>query len=950
MDHSYANIITQDAFSSDHSERLAPLGAAVTSRTIDLRDPAAFSQELPMVKSNVMAYITADGLANTSRNMLTVSPSYTAYVVKKNLIRIIHTITTEKCLLRGHMSSIADMKFARNNSNRLCSVDSGINDDVSHIFVWEVVSDTGDNELQYSLECEFGLPAQLVCPHPSNHYVWAIAHKNCMGVFTTRYGDRKIKSYSELSINFCAGDDSNPFIDISFSRDCKTLLGTTAAGTYVMSLPGGIDIDGNAIGPSSVVHIPKGSLGMIYSAVSINEYRNLLIVSADSGTSGDCVVSVFASPSGEHNASLFSERPIQQIKIPFSGDSIVYGCYPISLCADTFFADPGQYPVQHLLVSSKNSRNVAILAVDCERDMRVVNSVPICHVSLLDFSLPTLFVGATVVENQDHHSDAMAEQLEICCYQEGAKPAVQQYHIPVLKLRSWPLPGAIAIEADSSVGAAGPASGRSILSWLVGGSAEPAPAPPSPAVHIPGLTEDNNVAGRSILSMLKKEAPPTPAPAPAPAVPVAAVHAMMSPSTLLAAAMATSPAPAPTSAPVPASAAVGSDLSGVFDRISQQSAPQPKSKESVNLQETAAAKPVSAAKGTPKQSAAPSFEEAAADSVSISADSALLKVLDELALIKAGLLKDAKGTVTKAHLDDFAKGFKKDMMQLIEEDVSKKIVEKVSAEMILLTGKVREGVKESVKASLSTSFRAAFENSLLPAFQAGTDRMFAQVQETFEIGIDGLVEQGRMTQQMSNSSTAELQNEVRGLRAAVASLEAKLDALASRVSLTQVQAAGAAASPVKLLVDPLDYLREPRDIPMALEAALEFKDVDVLLGVLNKLSPTEVSTTCGAILTLCASQQLAYDLSTVCPSGSLLARLDWVKSLIMGMLYAVNPSDEMRFPPFLGLLKDILLNLGSAARRVNETLDVPAEAKRQMQVDIKMLITIIESHIRACGM
>lgn len=165
MDHSYANIITQDAFSSDHSERMAPYGSVVLSRSLDLQDSAAFSQELPLVKSNVMAYITADGLVNSSRNMLSVSPSYTAYVVKKNLIRIIHTITTEKCLVRGHMSTITDMKFAKGNSNTLCSVDNGINDDVSHIFIWEIVSDTGDNELRYSMKCEVSLPAQVVCPH-----------------------------------------------------------------------------------------------------------------------------------------------------------------------------------------------------------------------------------------------------------------------------------------------------------------------------------------------------------------------------------------------------------------------------------------------------------------------------------------------------------------------------------------------------------------------------------------------------------------------------------------------------------------------------------------------------------------------------------------------------------------------------------------------------------------
>ena len=41
---------------------------------------------------------------------------------------------------------------------------------------------------------------------------------------------------------------------------------------------------------------------------------------------------------------------------------------------------------------------------------------------------------------------------------------------------------------------------------------------------------------------------------------------------------------------------------------------------------------------------------------------------------------------------------------------------------------VKDTVRDTVKSTLASSFRTAFESSLLPAFQIGTDRMFAQVQ------------------------------------------------------------------------------------------------------------------------------------------------------------------------------------------------------------------------------
>lgn len=59
---------------------------------------------------------------------------------------------------------------------------------------------------------------------------------------------------------------------------------------------------------------------------------------------------------------------------------------------------------------------------------------------------------------------------------------------------------------------------------------------------------------------------------------------------------------------------------------------------------------------------------------------------------------------------------------------------------------MKDMVKDSVKAALASAFRTAFENSLLPAFQAGTDRMFAQLRSAFDDGLEGMAEQARQAQ------------------------------------------------------------------------------------------------------------------------------------------------------------------------------------------------------------
>ncbi len=98
--------------------------------------------------------------------------------------------------------------------------------------------------------------------------------------------------------------------------------------------------------------------------------------------------------------------------------------------------------------------------------------------------------------------------------------------------------------------------------------------------------------------------------------------------------------------------------------------------------------------------------------------------------------------------------------------LSASIAEALQAELApLIAQKVRDAVKDTVrdtvKSALASSFRSAFDSSLVPAFQTGTERMFSQVQTSFEAGMGGLVEEGRKAQQATHRSTESLESEVR---------------------------------------------------------------------------------------------------------------------------------------------------------------------------------------------
>lgn len=185
-----------DPFASDrtlHAE--TPIGFDIVSSDSSLCSSTSAAEE---VKSNIVAYIKADGLPNNCRRMIAVSNLYTCYVVKKTLLRCIHTVSTLNLVIRGHTSAVLDIKFSPAASDILCSVDNASTEG-SHIFIFQLVSQ--EDSLTSKTLCEMKLKAQMVHPHPLLPQVWVFANGDKVGIISYNMaGVGAISEYEQLPL------------------------------------------------------------------------------------------------------------------------------------------------------------------------------------------------------------------------------------------------------------------------------------------------------------------------------------------------------------------------------------------------------------------------------------------------------------------------------------------------------------------------------------------------------------------------------------------------------------------------------------------------------------------------------------------------------------------------------------------------------------------------------
>jgi len=196
---------------------------------------------------------------------------------------------------------------------------------------------------------------------------------------------------------------------------------------------------------------------------------------------------------------------------------------------------------------------------------------------------------------------------------------------------------------------------------------------------------------------------------------------------------------------------------------------------------------------------------------------------------------------------------------------------------------------ESTIARVSQAqFSAAFEKSIIPSFQDSVAEMFKQIQSSFDEGM----------LKLASANTAGAQEIARDMKQQLVSLHGKIQQVDSKLdSLLQVQAAHTAilnrveVDVAPAMADPMELLGEGK-IAEAVEASLEMKDMDVLLALLAEMTPAQLTDNCSKILILCMTQQLAVDLSDRDPAEGLSTRLDWIKNLVVHILFNSKAAED----------------------------------------------------------
>ena len=192
--------------------------------------------------------------------------------------------------------------------------------------------------------------------------------------------------------------------------------------------------------------------------------------------------------------------------------------------------------------------------------------------------------------------------------------------------------------------------------------------------------------------------------------------------------------------------------------------------------------------------------------------------------------------------------------------------------------KISKDIQETVKAQMTKQFRANFENILLPAFQAGTQEMFSQMNAAFQEGIAKMVSQTQALQSQQNKEIAVLRAEVQSLRGL----------------LTQQGAGdGSVTKDTKHeITDPMELVNIMKYFE-AVQLACERKDINVLEQVLEKMHPTEFLEGCesksgddgtlgvdAVLLIMCVMQQISAGLKSGESPWGLEKSMPWLSNLI----------------------------------------------------------------------
>ena len=841
-DDDHLHMLVGDAFAGD--VKLAKVcGKALIAQHTHLEADLGDS---PGSKCNTVSYMKPESLDYYCRNVVAASERFICYSVRKSLLRVIQTESTQKDLLRGHESTVLDIEFSKVDKSILCSVDSGegVSAVNARVIIWQLKESADAADLTHAIVREYLLPAMVLNASPVSGQCFAIAFNNRWGIVDGNRDDAGLSSYDSLHVRCCL-KASDMIKGISYS--CN--------GSHLAAIVKSVDADSRVLVWYDVnevfnVRSPLGD-ACIPSIESISALRyisaNTIAILAE--TTSNVTLSVWCAQNGAQ------PKPHQTISVPLeimerskNSGVLVSKNYDPSLRYSLTMAGESSLKEKFLLLSSRLSNSILCFAVtggDLQKFL--------CHTVMLDLNVPLLSVDCSLISASDHHSVAVQSHLEISCYQEMGplqQAVVQQHHVPTAELcgsNAFDAGVNLPWNSDISKSATQPATNSvTAANMLLSTLRKNVDVRPENKAESPATTSSSAKSSSSslLMGLLKKPSNDefslddiNESNSKSGSVKAQSILNMIKPTSSTD--IVTAPASVPTPVPIPAPARAPISASASV------SVPLPA--------------PVSVPLPVPVPASAPTLVSAPAPAPSA-----------QSAVNGSGLNAELKEIIRKE----------------IQEGISKSLKTFIKKEVLPV---VQSEVESNVMKICQSQFNLAFDKSIIPSFQSGVSEMFKQIQTSFDAGMARL----------ANANTVGAQEIARDIKQQISSLHEKIQLVDRKLdSLLEVQSSHSAilarlqksGDEVARSVNPIELL-EQGHVAEAVNAALELKDIDSVLNLLAEMTPALLTDNCSKISILCMTQQLAVDLSIHDPTEGLSARLDWIKNLVVHILFNSKAED-----------------------------------------------------------
>lgn len=836
--------------------------------------------DMPKIKCNTVSYLKRESAQLNCRNVLAVNESYICYVVRKNLVRIIHKITGDKDLLRGHEHSILDIKFSFSNKSNLCTIDDGdSNSASSSINIWSLKDPIGGGEFTHTNIFNASLQASIVQSYPLlDGSVWAIAHKSHFGIISNLMvsKENKISEYNELQMNASTISANATISDLCFSTDGQTL-----AVAETLSIEGTTQIVLRSMPPAVNFFACSSLLSVATRIISIDtgitiacQFLNSTDLMTCTSIECDSVCSRMVRLQLWYGSTVNKHKGTQS-ETALSVQSISFRL-PIVDVEGSQYSSNLEFALltskQHnkfVCLTCRVSSFVVCLAL-CKHDASEIYPLTcsISHVCMLPLAFPVFSMCASSLMMKDEHQTVEEiEYLELNTFQESSsktgQSVMQQFYVPVSHLAptfcykstippSWyqtldesVIPKKSSGYNDSFLAVSSKPrfnhqTQKSHLSPSITAIKNPLTLIEIPD-EIPGDKLKHSKRSKSLLEMINEKKIKTNSSNLLKYLPSVSNELPQSQSFLVAHGTFSNTLFVANDgdAKILAKITTNRKEDGIINGSTTNN-----SDEGTTGGKKSQVMPVNC---SPHSKTSETIFSCEVEHIlsSIPRKNELIVAITQS--VKADLLKSVSSTAEQNALDT---------------------IEKTVAESILML----------------------FESTILPAFQIGADLIFTQVQSSIEIGMVGLEKQFRSAaeaQQIMVELITSMKYEILFLRNAVTKLEAN---------------AG-----IALLTDPFTFLHKGR-IAEAIEAALEYKDTELLVSVLGKITCALVVEHCSTLVLLCTAQQLAADLAlagnpvevvrshfislTNCLTcriiyllQGLTKRLEWIKCLVMHLIF-----------------------------------------------------------------